>query len=97
MPNEYALDFSQDINNKMTEYANAERGKLIPKNEYKDKSFEYSDTNPNALADGDSKGRGTGVFLDVQNDKSGTNLDIIERKNMVKINKFNNKNTYPDF
>lgn len=97
MRNEYAIDLSQDIQNKLTEYANAERAKLLPRNEYKDSSFEYSSTNPNAIADGDSQGRGSGVFLDVMNDKVGTIEDIHERKNMVKINKYNKSKTYPDF
>lgn len=97
MRNEYAIDLSQDVPNKLTEYANIERAKLLPRNEYKLGAFEYSTTNPNALADGDSQGRGTGVFLDVLNEKAGTSEDIIERKNMIKINKFNKSNTYPDF
>lgn len=97
MRNEYAIDLSQDIANKLTEYANIERAKLLPRNEYKTGAFEYSTTNPNAIADGDSQGRGTGVFLDVLNDKAGTSEDIVERKNMIKINKFNKSNTYPDF
>lgn len=97
MTNEYAIDLSQDIANKLTEYANIERAKLLPRNEYKLGSFEYSSTNPNALADGDSQGRGSGVFLDVLNEKVGTIEDINERKSMIKINKFNKSKTYPDF
>lgn len=97
MPNEYAIDLSQDIDNKLTEYANIERAKLLPRNEYKQQSFEYSTTNPNAIADGDSQGRGTGVFLDVMNDSAGTLEDNIERKNNIKINKYNKSNVYPNF
>jgi len=97
MPNELSVDLSQNIDNKLTEYANAERTKLFTRNEYKDDVFEYSSTNPNALADGDSHGRGTGVFLDVYNYKAGTIEDIGERKNSIKINKWKSSNTYPDF
>lgn len=97
MPNELSVDLSQDIPNKLTEYANAERTKLFTKNEYKDEVFEYSSTNPNALADGDSEGKGTGVFLDVHNDKAGSLEDNNERKNTIKINKWKKTNTYPDF
>jgi hypothetical protein len=97
MPYENPVDLTQDINNKLTEYANAERSRLLPKNEYSDDVSEYSSVNPNAIADGDSKGRGTGVFLDVYNEKAGTREDIIERKSMLKINKWKSTNQYPDF
>jgi hypothetical protein len=39
-------------------------------------------------------GRGTGVFLDVYNTDAGTREDIIDRKENIKINKYNNKNPY---
>ena len=42
-------------------------------------------------------GRGTGAFLDVYNVNAGTIDDIIERKNDIKINKFNSSNVYPNF
>ncbi len=58
---------------------------------------EYSVVNKDALADGDSRGRGTGVFLDVYNTNAGTVNDIAERKDDIKINKFNQSKTYPDF
>jgi hypothetical protein len=97
MPNELAIDLSQNIPNKLTEYAEQERSKLLPKNDFVAVADEYSTTNPDAVADGDSMGRGTGVFLDVYNDKAGTKEDILERKNEIKINKFNSSNTYPNF
>ena len=50
-----------------------------------------------AIADGDDKGRGTGVFLDVYNESAGTNEDLVERKNEIKINKFNSSRPYPNF
>jgi hypothetical protein len=49
------------------------------------------------VADGDSMGRGTGVFLDVYNTAAGTIDDVVERKNEVKINKYNSSKTYPNF
>jgi hypothetical protein len=42
-------------------------------------------------------GRGTGVYLDVYNNGAGTSVDITERKNDIKFNKFNQFNTYPNF
>jgi hypothetical protein len=97
MANELALDFSQDIPNKLTEYANMERAKLLPKNDYIANADEYSVTNPDAIADGDSKGRGTGVFLDVYNTNAGTREDVQERRLEIRVNKYNSSNTYPNF
>jgi hypothetical protein len=74
-----------------------ERAKLIPKNDYNAVGNEYSSVNKDAIADGDNKGRGTGVFLDVYNTDAGTSQDILERKDDIKINKFNSSNTYPNF
>ena len=90
------IDLSQNINNEMTRAAEVERAKLFPKNGYKD-SDQYSSVNPNALADGDEKGRGTGGFLDVYNNQAGTLTDNVERTNNTKVNKFNNSKPYPDF
>ena len=47
--------------------------------------------------DGDELGRGTGVFLDVYNPTAGTSTDVAERKNEIKINKFNSNKPYPNF
>jgi hypothetical protein len=97
MANELALDLSQDVPNQLTAIADRERSKLLPKNEYVQTGDEYSATNPNAIADGDSKGRGTGVFLDVYNNQSGTREDISERISGIRINKYNSSNVYPNF
>jgi hypothetical protein len=94
---ETSIDLSQNIENNLTKYAEEQRAKLLPKNEYKDATFEYSKTNPNALGDGDAKGRGNGIFLDTFSPTIGTQQDIIERKNELKINKWKNTNQYPDF
>jgi hypothetical protein len=58
---------------------------------------EYSSVNKDAIADGDSMGRGTGAFLDVYNVNAGTIDDIVERKNDIKINQYNSSKTYPNF
>lgn len=97
MANEYAIDLSQNIPNALTAYADQERAKLIPRNDYNSKGNQYSVTNSDAIADGDRLGRGTGVFLDVYNTGAGTIDDIVERKNEIKINKYNSSKTYPNF
>lgn len=88
--------FDQTEKNTLSAVADAERAKLFPRNDY-DKTNLYSSTNPDALADGDELGRGTGSFLDVYNDNAGTITDTVERKSEIKINKFNRFKTYPDF
>jgi hypothetical protein len=77
--------------------ADVERAKLIPRNDYNDVGNQYSVVNRNALADGDAKGKGTGVFLDVYNTNAGTITDVAERKDDIKINKFNSSKPYPNF
>ena len=94
---ETSIDLSQNIDNNLTKYAEEQRAKLLPKNEYKDTAFEYSQTNPNAIGDGDAKGRGNGVFLDTVSPNIGTKEDVVERKNGLKINKWKSTNQYPDF
>jgi hypothetical protein len=97
MANELIVDLSQNEPNALTAYADAERAKLIPKNDYNAVGNEYSSVNRDAVADGDSMGRGTGTFLDVYNVNAGTIDDVMERKNEIKINKFNSSKTYPNF
>ena len=97
MANELIVDLSQNEPNALTAYADAERAKLIPKNDYNAAGNEYSSVNRDAVADGDSMGRGTGTFLDVYNVNAGTTDDVMERKNEIKINKFNSSKTYPNF
>jgi hypothetical protein len=97
MANELAIDLSQNEPNALTAIADAERAKLIPKNDYNAVGNEYSSVNRDAVADGDSMGRGTGTFLDVYNVNAGTSDDVMERKNEIKINKYNSSKTYPNF
>ena len=97
MANEIVVDLTQNEPNALTAIADIERAKLIPKNDFNAIGNEYSSVNRDAVADGDSMGRGTGAFLDVYNVNAGTIDDVIERKNEVKINKFNASKPYPNF
>lgn len=90
------LQFDQP-DNTLSSIAEAERAKLFPKNDYSPKSDFYSAQHPDALADGDEIGRGTAVFLDIYNQNAGTSTDIMERKDDIKINKYNSNKTYPNF
>jgi hypothetical protein len=86
------LDFSQP-DNKLSQIADAERQKLIPKNDYKVNN-QYSETNPDALADGDAQGKGTGSFLDTNNEQAGAIQDILERKAEIVLNKYKSNSPY---
>jgi len=97
MANELTIDLSQNEPNALTAIADQERARLIPKNDFNEAGNPYSVTNQDALADGDAMGRGTGVFLDVYNTAAGTITDVVERKNEIKINKFNSSKPYPNF
>jgi hypothetical protein len=97
MSKQINLDLTQRVSNALTAIAEAERAKLIPKNDYNSVGNQYSVVNRDAIADGDNLGRGTGVFLDVYNTQAGTSTDIAERKDDIKINKFNQFKTYPNF
>jgi hypothetical protein len=97
MSKQIPVDLNQTEPNALSAAADQERAKLIPKNDYNKVGNEYSVVNKDALADGDSRGRGTGVFLDVYNTNAGTVNDITERKEDIKINKFNSSKVYPNF
>jgi hypothetical protein len=96
MSEQLTLDLSQNEKNALTAYADAERAKLIPKNDYNAAGNQYSSVNRDAVADGDSMGRGTGSYLDVYNVNAGTIDDIVERKNEIKINQYNSSKPYPN-
>ena len=85
------LDFSQPAN-RLTAIADIERKKNLVKNDYNQQGNLYSSTNPDAMGDGDILGRGTGSFLDTAN--GGTSVDIAERKNEIKINKYQPNKPY---
>lgn len=97
MPSLIPTDLSQNVNNDLTTISNTERQRLFPRNDYIPNADEYSVTNPDAIADGDSMGRGTGVFLDVYNDNAGTREDIVERRLEIRVNEYNSNNGYPNF
>jgi len=97
MSEQLNIDLSQNIPNNLTAIADLERAKLIPKNDFNGVGNPYSSVNKDAVADGDSMGRGTGSFLDVYNVNAGTIDDVVERKNEIKINKFNSSKPYPNF
>jgi hypothetical protein len=84
------LDFSQP-NNDLTAIADLQRKSLIVKNDYKTVN-PYSQTNPDAIADGDEFGKGTGIFLDTIN--GGSSTDVIERKNEIKVNEYQPNKPY---
>ena len=96
MAQQTTVDLNQTETNAMTAIAAAERAKLFPKNDY-NTANEYSSVNRDAMADGDSMGRGTGSFLDVYNINAGTIDDVVERKSEIKINQYNSSKTYPNF
>ena len=97
MATQITVDLNQTEPNTLSSIAELERGKLIPKNNYNKSGNEYSSVNKDAMADGDSKGRGTGIFLDVHNSTAGTIEDVSERKSEVKINQYSAVKTYPNF
>jgi hypothetical protein len=87
------LDFSQPTN-KLSQIADAQRAILFPKNDYKQTANEYSSVNPDALANGDEDGKGTGNFLDVYNEGAGAIQDILERKAEVVLNQYKSNAPY---
>lgn len=62
-------------------------GVLIPINEYKPTSFEYSATNPNALSDGDEKGKGETATI-------GNKTDINTRTALFGVNQYTDNAPY---
>ena len=87
MPVNEPLNFEQPKNS-LSDIAEAERKKLLPKNDFKRTANEYSSVNPDAIADGDAQGKGTGGDLDVYNQGAGAIQDILERKAEMVINSY---------
>jgi hypothetical protein len=92
MPSLEPLVFSQP-SNELTSIADAERKKLLGKNDFFDKNF-YSAVHPDALATGDEQGKGTGGDLDVYNLSAGAIQDIRERKTQIVVNEFQPNKPY---
>jgi hypothetical protein len=68
--------------NKLELEAIKQRDFLIPKNTYNnEQNQQYSSGHKNALSDGDNKGKGTGVFMDIFN--GGSDMDINGNPNYV--------------
>ena len=86
------MDFSQP-DNQLSKITEEQRKKLFPRNDF-NPADQYSSVHPDAIADGDKIGRGTGGELDVYNQAAGTSTDIAERKDDLKINKFSPNNPY---
>jgi hypothetical protein len=86
------LDFSQP-DNTLSKVAEEQRRKLFARNDFKT-TDPYSSVHPDAIADGDKIGRGTGGDLDIYNQKAGTSIDIAERKDDLKVNKYSTNNPY---
>jgi hypothetical protein len=86
------LEFSQP-DNPLSTVAEEQRRKLFARNDFKS-SNQYSTVHPDANANGDKIGRGTGGDLDVYNNNAGTSTDIHERKDDLKVNKYSTNNPY---
>ena len=86
------LDFSQP-ENAMSSVADEQRRKLFARNDF-NTADQYSSVHPDAIANGDKIGRGTGGDLDIYNNNIGTSTDIFERKDDLKVNKFSPNNPY---
>lgn len=86
------LDFSQP-DNELSRIAEEQRKRLIPRNDFKP-TDPYSSVHPDALANGDDIGRGTGVYLDIYNNNAGTSTDKQLRKEELKVNKYSENNPY---
>jgi hypothetical protein len=86
-------DYTQPLN-ELGQIGASQRTALITVNTLKPQANEYSSTNPDALADGDNMGRGTGFFLDVYNQAAGTITDITERNSEIVINEYKPNNPY---
>ena len=92
MANLEPLDFAQP-ENELSAIADMQRKMLFPKNDFKTTN-QYSSVNPDALADGDEMGKGTGGFLDVYNQGAGAIQDIMERKSEIVVNKYKEVTPY---
>lgn len=93
MPAREPLNFDQP-SNELSQIADLERKKLLPKNDYTKTANEYSAVNKDAIADGDALGKGTGDFLDVYNQQAGAIQDIIERRAEITFNEYKANNPY---
>jgi hypothetical protein len=96
-------DFNQNKpGEKLTELGKKFRNQNLVKNVYPVSDSEgYSPNHPNAMGDGDDKGRGSAIYLDVFGQDIGTRTDIYGngeantgRLNNLKTNQYGKKNEY---
>ena len=96
-------DFNQNKpGEKLTSMSDKFREQMLVKNTYPvSDSDGYSHNHPNAMADGDDKGRGSAIYLDVFGEDIGTRTDIMGngeantgRINNLKTNQYSKKNEY---
>ena len=91
MASKVPIDLNQPANT-LSAIAEKVRKDLVTRNDYKSNANEYGVTNPDAISDGDGKGRGTGVFLDIFN--GGTSTDQVTKVDNIKLNKYSSKKPY---
>lgn len=91
MASKVPIDLNQP-DNTLSAIAEKVRKDLVTRNDYKSNANEYGVTNPDAISDGDGKGRGTGVFLDIFN--GGTSTDQVTKVDNIKLNKYSSKKPY---
>ena len=82
------LELTQPTVGLLSEVDEAERKKLFARNDYGLDKTQYSSTHPNAMANGDEQGKGTGRYLDVYDASAGSSIDIAERKTEIVNNKY---------
>ena len=96
-------DFNQkQPGEKLTEESTKLREQMLVKNIYPVSDTEgYSPNHPNALSDGDDKGKGNSIYLGVYGDDIGTRTDIMGngesntgRINNLKTNLYDRDNQY---
>ena len=88
MASKVPIDLNQP-DNTLSAIAEKVRKDLVTRNDYKSNANEYGVTNADAISDGDNKGRGTGVFLDIFN--GGTLTDQVTKVDNIKLNKYSSK------
>ena len=96
-------DFNQkQPGEKLTQESTKFREQMMVKNTYQISDTEgYSPNHPNALSDGDDKGKGNAIYLGVYGEDIGTRTDIMGngevntgRINNIKTNLYSRENEY---
>ena len=87
----FPIDQSQPLN-ELGLIGQEQRNDKIKINDFQKSSNEYSSANKDALSDGDVYGKGTGIFLDINN--GGSSEDITQRKEQIKGNQYQKNKPY---